>query len=131
MSVIWDFKIEIKDNKIFDKIAEQYKVDFPMELKDFIIQNNAASPDKGCVVINGVERVYEATLSFNEDDVEATTFESAMKSIGRFDYLPFAQDPFGNYFCHKISNGTISYYDQDEDTFSDSEYSLEEFIENK
>ena len=128
MSNVWKFKIDIKDENVFNKVAKKYNINFPDDLKEFILQYNAASPDDNCVVIEGVERIYDETLSYNEDEVEASTFESAKKSIDNSDFLPFAKDPFGNYFCYSIASGKISFYDQDEEVFSNSNYSLDEFI---
>ena len=128
MSNEWNFKIELKDDTVFGKIEKEFGVAFPEELKEFIMNNNAASPDANLIVIDGIERVYEETLSFNEEETEASTFDSAMKSVGNSNYIPFAKDPFGNYFCYSIITGMISFFDQDEELFFDSGYTFEEFI---
>ena len=128
MSNVWKFKIDIKDEGVFDKIAEEYNFIFPDDLKKFILNHNAASPEKKYVVIEGAERVYDETLSYNKDEIEASTFISAMKSIENVEYLPFAKDPFGNYFCYSIVTDKISFYDQDEGDFTNTDYSLDDFI---
>ena len=126
----WNFKIELESAGVFDRLSDEYGFDFPLDLQKFIIENNGASPEEDCVEINGVERVYDETLSFNEAEEEATTVFDVMKSIDNDDYVPFARDPFGNYFCYSVEKGTISFYDHEEDRIEDTDLSLEEFIKS-
>ena len=126
----WSFKIELRNPEIFKEIEDKYDVEFPDSLKEFIVLNNAASPNLNCVNINGIERVYAETLSFNEDEEEALTFSYVMDTIKNFKYIPFAVDPFGNYFCYALDKDTISYYEHEENVFSDTELSLGEFIDS-
>ena len=129
MSNIWNFKIALKDIGIFSAISKEYKIVFPDDLKAFIIENNAASPEANCVDIDGVERVYDETLSFNEDELDASTFKSSMNALGKNDFLPFAKDPFGNYFCYCLNTNTIAFYDHEEDKIINTDYALKAFIE--
>ena len=126
----WNFKIELKTTDVFDKLSDDYGFDFPSDLQKFIIENNGASPEDDCVDINGVERVYDETLSFNETEEEATTVFDVMKSIDNNEYVPFARDPFGNYYCYSIENGTISFYDHEEAEIENTSLSLEDFIKS-
>lgn len=122
----WNYKIELRNTAVFDKISK----DFPDELKDFIIENNAASPDKNCIDINGVECVYDETLSFNEDETEASTVFSAMKAVNDKELIPFAKDPFGNHYCYSLSDGKVAFVDHEEDAVVETNLSLDEFIES-
>ncbi|MBO5609068.1 MAG: SMI1/KNR4 family protein [Eubacterium sp.] len=124
----WNFKIDLENDEVFKAIGEKYGVEFPEALKEFIIQNNAASPDADCIVIDGIERVYGETLSFNEEETEASTFNDAKFAVEDNQYLPFAIDPFGNYFCYSLTTDTIVFYDCEENTYSDSNLNLNEFI---
>ena len=130
MKNAWNFKIELESKNVFDEISEKYDIDIPEELREFIIENNAASPDANCVNINGVERVYSETLSFNMEETEATTFISVMDAINDQNYIPFALDPFGNVFCYSVEDKTISFYDHESDDIEDTNVSLTDFLDS-
>lgn len=126
----WKYKIDLKTNGVFDSISKKYGISFPEELKQFIIERNAASPDNDCVDINGVEHVYTETLSFNENDTEGTLVFPIMDLFDVKKVIPFARDPFGNYFCFSLEKGTIIYYEHEEQTYEDSGLNLSEFLQN-
>lgn len=128
MSNIWRFKIELKQEDVFDKIQERIGKKFPDELRNFIIKYNAASPDENCIVINGVERVVNTVLSFNEIDTEAITYMSVAKVINKKSLIPFAADPFGNYFCYSLEKKEVVFFNHEEQTFEESGDSLQEFV---
>ncbi len=124
----WDYKIDIKNEKAFATISEMIGTDFPEDLKEFILAHNAASPEMNCVDINDIEYGYDETLSFNEDEEEATTALFVLDNIECDGYIPFARDPFGNYFLYAIDSGNIAYYSHEEQSVDDSEMDLEMFI---
>lgn len=128
MSNNWKFKIDLKTED-FDKINEMTGIEIPLDLKEFIIKFNAASPEKDSINVNGIERVLDAVLSFNLEESEATTFISVFKSIDSKQWIPFALDPFGNYFCYSLERNNISFFDHEENRMIETEYSLDEFIE--
>ena len=102
---------------------------FPEELKKFIIDNNAASPAKDCIELNGIERVYAETLSFNEEEKYSTNFFSVAKTLDDNNVIPFASDPFGNYFCYLLNSGTVSFYNHEEDKYEKSQMKFKDFID--
>ena len=126
--IIWSFKIDLKTLDVFDSISEKYGFEFPQDLRNFIIENNAASPDANCVDIHGVERVYDETLSFNTEEDEVTTFYSIADVVDIQKYIPFALDPFGNLFCYSITKGTIAFYEHEEDDMVDTDLDLNAFL---
>lgn len=130
MGTNWNYKINLKDESVFNSIAKAYSCEFPSELKEFIIEHNASTPDANCVDINGIERVYDETLSFNDEETEASTFASASEAVDSHLYIPFAKDPFGNYFCYSIEKNTISFYSHEEQEMDDTNMRLEEFIDS-
>ncbi len=130
MSMNWNYKIDLKDEKVFNTIESEYSCKFPTDLKKFIIEHNAATPDANCVDINGIERVYDETLSYNQEETDASTFTSASKAVGSHLYIPFAKDPFGNYFCYSVKTKTIAFYSHEEQEVDDTDLSLKEFIDS-
>ena len=124
----WNYKIDLKTLDVFDLVEKEYDIDFPNDLKTFIVEHNAASPDQYCVDVCGIERVYSETLSFNMEEPDATTFLSIKDAIKDRNYIPFALDPFGNFFCYSIKDSEISFYNHEEESFDNTGKSLDDFI---
>ena len=129
MEIKWNFKIKLKEDSL-EKAEKSLGAEFPKDLREFIEKNNAASPDKSIIMLNGCERVLDAVLSFNDEETEATTFKSVFRAIGNKQLIPFAGDPFGNYFCYSLRNGKIAYYHHEEQCVDETDYTLETFIDN-
>ena len=129
MSQQWRFKIELKDESTWERFEKITSFSAPEDLKKFIKDCNAASPEKNRIEINGNERVLDAVLSFNETEVEAATFGAAYKAIANHEIIPFARDPFGNFFCYSMKSGKIVFYYHEETQFENTGYSLKEFVE--
>ncbi len=125
----WRFKIELKNETVFSEIEKSMSRAFPSEIKEFIRDYNAASPDLNRVLINGSERILDAILSFNKDETEAVMFKSAFKAVGNKNLVPFATDPFGNYFCISLDKSKVVYYTHEEQKCEATEYSLKDFID--
>ena len=128
MNNTWKYRIELKTFDVFENISKRINVDFPSDLKDFIIKNNAASPVHDRIHINGVERVYGETLSFNTEEIEATTYYAVAEIVDNTKYIPFALDPFGNIFCYSIANNRIAFYDHEEQKIEITGLDLKTFI---
>ena len=67
---------------------------------------------------------------FNEKEVDAMTFISAFQAINDNSFIPFAIDPFGNFYCFSLKNHTIVYYEHEEKNVTETEYSVEQFVES-
>ena len=130
MSVKWSFKIDLNDNMTWERVEKATGESMPKDLKTFIEDNNAASPDKSCITINKDERVVDSILSFNEKESEAATFKSAYKSVGKKQMIPFAIDPFGNYFCYSLKTNKIVFYHQEGSVLEETNYSLKKFVDS-
>lgn len=128
MSNNWRFKIDLKMADL-NKISEIIGIEIPIDLKEFIIKFNAASPEKDCINVNGIERIVDAVLSFNLEESEATTFLSVFKSMDNKQWIPFAIDPFGNYFCYSLVKNNISFWEHEENRMIETTHSLDEFVE--
>ena len=128
MDNTWNFKIELQDDKAFEKLAQFYGADIPEELKDFIVEANASNPDKNLIDINGVERVFETVLSFNEGEEEATSVFDLIGDKASESIIPFGIDPFGNLFYYSLTTNKIFFYNHEEDEYEDTNYSLSDFL---
>lgn len=128
--MIWKYKIELKDTKVFDKIEKSRGILFPEDLKAFVIDKNAATPEKYCFMVKSDERVVGAVLSFNLDEEEAADITTALEVIKEKNELPFAVDPFGNLFCYNLTTKKIDFWNHETDSFTSSDKTLSEFTES-
>lgn len=130
MSNKWNFKIELKDENVFTELEEYYGLPLPEDLKSFILEANASNPEKNLIMINGVERVFETVLSYNELETEAiSVFDILNKD--KCDYaIPFGTDPFGNLFYCSLVDNKVIFYNHEESLFEETCYSFKEFIDS-
>ncbi len=124
----WKYKIDLRDNDVFDKLSKLYKTPFPQELKSFIVENNAASPVNKIVDIDNGEIVFSSVLSFNSSETEALSIFDVIDSHKIATAIPFGMDPFGNLFYYSLINGKVIYQKHEEDVFIHTGYSLSEFL---
>ncbi len=124
----WNYISEIEDDNIFSSIAKDYEICVPEEFVDFIKKYNAGTPEKYHIKINGVERVVGGMLSFNRNEEDVDSAFLALDILKNKCLLPFAVDPFGNYFCYK--NGKVLFWNHEQDTFDETKMTLNDFIES-
>lgn len=127
MNMEWKYKIDLEKNALA-KISEKYSVVIPDDLKNLLMTANAATPSKTRFMLKVNEKVLGAILSFNPGEKEADSFESAMIVGFEKNIVPFGIDPFGNYICYHTGNGSILFFDHEEDRLDEIASSLEEFL---
>lgn len=128
MSIDWKYKIELKKDALAE-IESKYQVIIPDELKDLLIKANAATPSKTRFMLKVDEKVLGAILSFNPDEKEADSFETAMNIGFEKNMIPFGIDPFGNYICYNTDDGSIMFFDHERDSFEKISVTLQEFLD--
>lgn len=129
MNIEWKYKIDLEENAIAE-ITEKYQVVIPDDLKDLLMVANAATPSKTRFMLKVDEKVLGAILSFNPGEKEADSFESAMNIDFEKNMVPFGIDPFGNYICYNSSNGSILFFDHEEDCTTEIASSLQGFLDS-
>ena len=68
MNIEWKYKIKVENTDVFSKIEKKRHISFPNELKELIIEANAATPAKYNFMVGNVEKVLGAILSFNQNE---------------------------------------------------------------
>lgn len=129
MNIEWKYKIDLKENSI-SVIESKYGIVIPKDLQKLLEIANAATPSVTKFMVKVDEKLLGAILSFNPDEKEADSFESAMQLNFDKEIVPFGIDPFGNYICYNTSNGKIVFYDHEEDTMIDVADSLEDYLDS-
>ncbi len=128
MNNIWKYKIAVTDKDIFKKIEREYGIQIPLELKDFIIENNAATPSKYKFMMGDTEKVFGAVLSFNDGESDMDSFFDAISVIENTNIFPFGIDPFGNYICYVLNSNIIVFWDHETDKLTKVSDSLTNFL---
>lgn len=119
MNIVWKYKIDLADERVFSEIEKERNIQIPQDLKELIKEGNAATPDKYKYIIGSTEKVVGAILSFNKDEKEADSIYTALSVIEDKNLMPFAIDSFGNYICLEISSNNVVFWDHESgDTFS-------------
>lgn len=77
MCIEWKYKIDLKENALAE-ISSKYSIIIPKDLEKLLIVANAATPSKTRFMLKVDEKILGAVLSFNPDEREADSFESAM-----------------------------------------------------
>ncbi len=128
MNIEWKYKIDLTPNAL-SEMSDKYQITFPNDLKKLLEDANAATPSKTKFMLKVDEKILGAVLSFNPNEKEADSFESAMLTGFDKNTIPFGIDPFGNYICYNTLEGSILFFDHEEDTCEVISPSLEEFLE--
>lgn len=128
MNIIWNYKIDLVDREVFEKIEKEREIKFPNELKELIIEGNAATPDKYHFMVGINERILGAILSYNENEIDTDSVYTALEVIKEPNLVPFGIDPFGNYICMNIENKMIVYWEHESGKTNLLDMDLESFI---
>lgn len=128
MSLDWKYKVALKDEGVYKKIEADRNTEVPKEVKDFIAENNGATPSKYKFKAGDDERVFGAVLSFNENEADGDSVFTALWAVEDKKLLPFGIDPFGNYICYRLSDKTVVFEEQESKEQTSTNMGLEEFI---
>lgn len=128
MAITWKYKIDVVDMNIFTEIEKERNIVFPEELKNLILEANAATPSSYNFMVGNNERVLGAILSFNRDEGDADTVFSALSVISDSNLIPFGIDPFGNYICYSLKDNIIVFWDHETNRVDTTGKTLDAFI---
>lgn len=127
MSIDWKYKIDLANNAL-SEISSKYNIVIPEDLKELLMKANAATPSKTRFMLKVDEKILGAILSFNPNEKEADSFDSAMNIGFEKNIIPFGIDPFGNFICYNTNNKSIVFFDHEEDRLEEVASTLEEFL---
>lgn len=130
MAITWKYKIDVADPNVFEEIASERKISFPAELKNFILNANAAIPSNYNFMVGSNERVLGAILSFNRNESDIDTVFTALSVIDDSNLIPFGIDPFGNYICYSLKDNMIVFWDHETGAAHSTGKALSAFVES-
>ena len=126
--MVWKYKIDLEDKSIFSEIEQSRGIESPDDLKQLVIDENAATPEKYCFMVGNNERVFGAVLSFNKSD-DDTVF-GALNVVHNKNLFPFGIDPFGNYICLDLKSEEVVFWDHETERIESTGNKLKSFIES-
>ena len=124
----WKYKIDVVNPEVFAEIEKERKITFPDELKELIIEANAATPAKYNFMAGSSEKVLGAVLSFNRNETDTDSVFFFLCAVTDTNLLPFGIDPFGNYICYSLSNNKVVFWDHETDGITVVSDSLSAFL---
>lgn len=130
MNIEWKYKIEVSNAIVFTEIEKERQISFPKDLKELIIEANAATPSKYNFMANNSEKVLGAILSFNRNEADTDSVFTALNAISDTNLMPFGIDPFGNYICYSLSNKSVVFWDHETDGIITVSESLSSFLDS-
>lgn len=128
MDIKWKYKIDLTDQNVFAEIEQERNITFPNELKEFITQANAATPEKYNFMVGNTEKAFGAVLSFNRNEPDTDSAFTALAVIPDTNLIPFGIDPFGNYICYSLCDQKIVFWDHETNEILAVSSSLSSFL---
>lgn len=121
MSNKWNYVTKTTKEQI-EKVEKEFNYKFKEEFKEFILKNNAGSPEKYVFDLpSRTEKCFGGLLSFNEND-DDNIFSTNKKTIDdeiyptRTTALYVAGDPFGNLIGFDKTTDKVVFWDHELDT---------------
>lgn len=128
MNIEWKYKIDLTENAL-SEISRKYQIVIPDDLTELLMTVNAATPSKTRFMLKVDEKILGAVLSFNPNEKETDSLESAMSIGFEKNIDPFGIDPFGNYICYNTLNHSIVFFDHEKDRLEEIASTLSGFLE--
>lgn len=129
MEQIWKYVIALTDETVFDQFYQTYHIEVPEDLQELVRKANAGTPSKYCVkVADCGERVFGALLSYNKEDDDNVYMAMEMNQSRR--HIPFAVDPYGNFFYENLLSGDIFWINHENGKIVQVADSLTDLLEN-
>ena len=106
----WKYVKTLGDRHAVGAFLEENNLSLPEDLIACLKNNNGGRPNRKTFDTDrSKEHMIKTLLSFNRGDAETvyTAFTTLRKEYQKFDLVPFASDPFGNFICYDDSRGDI------------------------
>jgi len=107
---------------VFEELERKMNYKYPKEFQSLVLKFNGATPEEDVFDTKTTTgRVFDCFLSLNKEkeEMEETIWDyldgDFSWSIEELDwrYIPFANDPFGNYICFDRTNDHIVFWDHE------------------
>ncbi|HFK1455575.1 TPA: SMI1/KNR4 family protein [Bacillus cereus] len=101
----WKYADDSVTEEFVEKIGQSLGVEFPKDYIECAKVNHGANVIPYCFDVEGIERVFGALLSFDEEssDYIVRDYNNYRATLPR-DVIPFGIDPAGNLICFDYKN---------------------------
>ena len=121
------FVKELKDNSLIYLFFKKINKKIPEGFEDCFKKYNGGRPEKNEVQLkDGTEVVLNNFLSFNKDDKDNVYKVWERINEEKYNLIPFAKDPSGNYYC--LKDEEVVFYNHEEGNYSLISSSFKEFV---
>lgn len=117
----WILKKRKITEQDFENVEKEFGVQFPLDFKGVVLENNGASPEKTTYDTKvAKERIAEYLLSFSKDDKDNifVAYNATRKYVNE-KTIPIMRDSFGNYICFDFSKekkGELYFWNHEDDS---------------
>lgn len=129
----WLFGKKLSDPMMIKAMEEKIGYQYPAEYKALVLENDGGIPTNMIYdTAETKERVFNNLLSFEKWPLNAV--QSGVKKWDieglKWDYVPFARDPFGNMICFDRENDHVIFWDHETRRVEEVASSFTEFIDS-
>ena len=131
MELEFNNKSESITAKDIADVERKNKFIFPQEIKSFLLANNGGQPNKTIYTQNSQDYVVDFFLPIKSTEFEDLTYSATITDLSDIipnTVIPFAIDPFGNYFVFDKAEGKIYFLEMEEVALSLLASDFESFI---
>lgn len=131
MELEFNNKSESITAKDIANVERKNKFIFPQEIKSFLLANNGGQPNKTIYTQNSQDYVVDFFLPIKSTEFEDLTYSATITDLSDIipnTVIPFAIDPFGNYFVFDKAEGKIYFLEMEEVALSLLASDFESFI---
>ena len=117
MELEFNNKSESITAKDIADVERKNKFIFPQEIKSFLLANNGGQPNKTIYTQNSQDYVVDFFLPIKSTEFEDLTYSATITDLSDIipnTVIPFAIDPFGNYFVFDKAEGKIYFLEMEE-----------------
>lgn len=100
VKIDWKFEKAVATDRVLAQLETHFHISLPEAYKQLVKQHNGARPRQNVLkFLDGKERVVKTFLTVHLTKGGIKDVSEWLKSQLPDELLPFASDPFGNYFC--------------------------------
>ncbi|MBU9714326.1 SMI1/KNR4 family protein [Evansella tamaricis] len=129
----WRFSKGEIDSSILSEVERFFHMDLPPAYKELMLFHNGARPLPNCIRVSNGEisrKIVVKTflpIGRNYHDNLVQVSKRLSETLTK-DYVPFANDSVGNYFCFHKETGQIVFWNHELDSIFPVANTLEDFL---
>jgi hypothetical protein len=108
VNIDWKFEKPVATDRVLSLLESHFKIILPEDYKSLVKRYNGARPKPNVIKVGEKkERVIKAFLTVHPTKGGVKDVKEWLTGQIRETLIPFASDPFGNYFCFCYDNSRV------------------------